>query len=326
LNSSAQKNVKSQNLSTNVKIIVDNLSLTKSKFDSLLKANNWITSTYNVSNYDFNASISFYDSTKFIELLSLTKTWGILMDETTSSYLSTSDAYSNYLSIESLKNERNQYEKLASKLDSTSVKYFEYWEKIIAIDKAITTYDLAYKLNPSNKTMFTLSMKFYEEEIIGSQYNDSWINMPGFEYSFLFTEQPKSGVSTGTMAGYSLKYMFNYRKSYLLLGLYKSSSAQLDTEINEIYTFALGQDFYSRKLGRGKRKFLNLYTSFNLGVMMASSETTKYNSWFANPFLGLEIFKTKHFLLDNKVGYFLPFANNRDQRGLLYNISFNFVF
>lgn len=326
LNVNGQKNTKTQNLSTSIKILVKSVTEAKSKFDTILVKNNWLTTSYNISNTDFNVSINFVDSSNFSQLLKTVKTWGMLIDENTSSYNSVSDVYTKYLYIESLKKERDQYEKLASKIDTTSVKYFEYWEKIISIDKTIASNELEYKLDPTNKKLYILSIRFYEEEIIGSEYDESWINMPGFEYSMLFTEQPESGTSSNRMVGYSLKYMFNYRKSYASLGLYKSSSYQSSTEVNEIYTFSLGQDFYSRKLGRGKRKFLNLYTSFNVGVLMASSETTKYNSWFVNPYLGLELFKNKHILLDNKVGYFLPFANNRNQRGLLYCVSFNFVF
>lgn len=327
LNSYGQKEEKKQNSHTNVKILVKSITDVKEKFDSLLVKNNWLTTSYQINHSYFNFTIDFTDSVKCLLLLKTVKSWGMLVDENTSSNTSKSETYSNYLYIESLKTERDQYERLASNLDSTSVKYLEFWEKIISIDKKIASYELEYKLNNNDK-IYTLTVRFYEEEIIGSDYDESWINMPGLEYSYLFTEQPKSGFSSSYMAGYSLKYMFNYRKTYATLGLYKSQgfSSLSDTEVNEIYTFSLGQDFYSRKLGRGKRKFFNLYTSFNLGVLMASSQITKYKSWFANPYIGLEIFKNKHILLDNKVGYFLPFENNRNQRGLLYNVSFNFVF
>ena len=322
----SQKNTKTQSMNTDVSILVRDVNQVKERFDSILVKNNWLTGTYKISDLNFNVSITFNDSSNYTELLRSIKSWGDLMDEKTSSYNNVSDTYTDYLANEGLKKERDQYEKLASKLDSTSVKYFEYWEKIIAIDKTISANELDYKLSPTDVKYYSIIVRFYEEEVIGSEYDESWINMPGIEFSYLITEQPLAGISSHYMTGYSLKYMFNYRKTYASLGLYKSATSQSPLEINEIYTFALGQDFYSRQLGRGKRKFFNLYTSFNLGVMMASSETTKYNSWFANPYLGLEIFKNKHILLDNKVGYFLPFENNRNQRGILYNVSFNFVF
>jgi hypothetical protein len=322
----SQKNVKSQNLTSNVKILVQKINETREQFDTILSKNNWLTTSYNISKNEFNVSIKFQDSLKYINLLKTVKTWGILIDENTSSNNSISDESKNYLFIESLRRQREQFEFLASKVDSTSVKYFEYWEKIIELDKTISINEINYNLNSDNSKVYILNIRFFEEELIGSDYNESWINMPGVEYSYLFTEQPLAGMSSNYMVGYHLKYMFNYRKSYLSIGLYKSSNVKSKTEINEIYTFAVGQDFYSRKLGRGKRKFFNLYTSFNAGVLMASSESNRYNSWFANPYFGVELFKNKHILIDNKIGYFLPFENNRNQRGLLYNVSFNFVF
>ena len=150
--------------------------------------------------------------------------------------------------------------------------------------------------------------------------------MPGIEFSLLKIEQPEEGHSPELMSGIGLKYLFNTGKSYGIVGLYKSIDADNDTEIDETYIFALGQDFYSKHMGRGQRKFFNLYTSFNAGLYISTSENQNINSWFINPFLGLEIFKNKYFLIDNKVGYFLPFENNRTQRGLLYNFSINFVF
>ena len=322
----AQKTTQTQTLSTNVRILVQNVSLVKMKFDTILFKNNWITNSYNRTTNNFDVSIILKDSSKYMELLKTVKSWGVLVDESTSASNGISEVYSKYVMNEALKKERDQYEILAGRTEVNSVRYYDYWEKIIAIDKTIASNEIAYRQNPKNEKEYSLSMHFFEEEVIGTDYAEAWINMPGLEYSMLFTEQPKSGMSSSQMTGYHLKYMFNYRKSYFQLGLFQSTSPKTLTEVNEIYTFSLGQDFYSRTLGRGRRKFLNLYTSISTGVLMASSDTDKYKSWFLNPYLGLEIFKNKHILLDNKVGYFLPFTNNRNQRGLLYSVSFNFVF
>ena len=52
---------------------------------------------------------------------------------------------------------------------------------------------------------------------------------------------------------------------------------------NELFMFSFGQDFYSRHLGRGTRKFLNLYTGYQIGDIIATSQISKSNLVFVSP-------------------------------------------
>lgn len=159
----------------------------------------------------------------------------------------------------------------------------------------------------------------------------SFVNMPGVEYGYLSIENPKVGVSAKAYQGASVKYMFTRGKSYFNLGVYRAvqNNAADSNAFRELFLVNFGQDFYPKNFGRGKRKFLNLYTGYQLGGFVANSNNDR-NSKFtynANLSIGLELLKTKHVLIDNKVSYFLPLSDlNRNLRGLLYQASFNFVF
>ena len=125
--------------------------------------------------------------------------------------------------------------------------------------------------------------------------------------------------------------MFTRGKSYFNLGVYRAiDNNTADTSlINELFMMNFGQDFYPRNFGRGKRRFLNLYTGYQIGGFISNQNNNK-NSVFipnANLSFGVELIKTKHILVDNKVSYFLPLNElNRNMRGILYQASFNFVF
>lgn len=159
----------------------------------------------------------------------------------------------------------------------------------------------------------------------------SFVNMPGFEFNMLFVENPKTGVSAEMYQGYNIKYMFTRGKSYFNLGVYKAlNNNTADTSLNsDLFMMQFGQDFYPRNFGRGKRKFLNLYTGYQIGGFVATDNLDKSSGFIpsASVSMGLELFKSKHVLIDNKVNYFLPLNElNRNLRGLNYGFSFNFVF
>jgi hypothetical protein len=159
----------------------------------------------------------------------------------------------------------------------------------------------------------------------------SFVNMPGAEYGYLLTENPGAGVSAKAYHGATIKYMFTRGKSYINLGVYRAieNSKTDSTLINELFVINFGQDFYPRYFGRGKRKFLNLYTGYQLGGFITNRNNNKNSAFVpnANLSLGVELFKSKHVLIDNKVSYFLPLNElNRSMRGMLYQASFNFVF
>ena len=97
---------------------------------------------------------------------------------------------------------------------------------------------------------------------------------------------------------------------------------------NEIFNLAFGQDFYSKRFGRGNNRWMNLYVSYQVGASMYFNAKSAVTIPFANPGFGVEIFKNKNILVDSNVYYFLPLSDdfNRNMRGWLPSLSFNFVF
>jgi len=125
--------------------------------------------------------------------------------------------------------------------------------------------------------------------------------------------------------------MFTRGKSYFNLGVYKVlNNDMLDSSLNsDLFMLQFGQDFYPKHFGRGKRKFLNLYTGYQIGGFVATNNVDKSSGIVpnANISLGLELFKSKNILIDNKASYFLPLNElNRNFRGINYGFSVNFVF
>ncbi len=160
-----------------------------------------------------------------------------------------------------------------------------------------------------------------------------FVNMPGVEMGLLRLENPQAGLSARFYKGYAVKYLFTRGKSYFNLGIYKPTVKAEPTDtsfVSEIFLINFGQDFYPRHFGRGQRKFLNLYTTYQVGGAILNRQSEKQDAQFIpnlNLGLGLELLKTKNILLDTKASYFLPLHNlNRDLRGLLMQGSFSFVF
>ncbi|TGE28046.1 DUF4349 domain-containing protein [Hymenobacter metallicola] len=158
----------------------------------------------------------------------------------------------------------------------------------------------------------------------------SFVNMPGVEYSYLRLDNPKPGLTSRAYQGYAIKYMFTRGKSYFNLGVYKPLVKGEEPDfVNELFVINFGQDFYPRNFGRGRRKFLNLYTSYQLGGFILNRNAEESNEFIPNLNLGLglELIKTRHILLDTKASYFVPlYEHSRDLRGILGQASFNFVF
>ncbi|MBT9393732.1 hypothetical protein KLP40_11210 [Hymenobacter sp. NST-14] len=159
----------------------------------------------------------------------------------------------------------------------------------------------------------------------------AFVNMPGVEYGYLRLDNPKAGLTSRSYQGYSIKYHFTRGKSYFNLGVYKPTekSATDSAFVNELFMINFGQDFYPRNFGRGRQKFLNLYTSYQIGGFILNRDDDQQNDFIPNLNLGLglELVKTRHILLDNKASYFIPLnKRSRDLRGLLYQASFSFVF
>ena len=320
------QNLKENSKSSKVTLLVLDLKKTTFDIDNFIIKYEIIPSAY-IKNKN-KLEIEFTTTNEIaLELTALFENWGYVESETNFTENHTEELDKINSEIELLQKEHKQYKSLVKGVDSSANdKYFKYWEKIIELESKIATINMEKeKILAEINTVF-IELYIYEEAST-DMYAASWVNMPGFEYSLLKTEQPLEGFTPEIMHGLSLKYMFNTGKSYGVIGLYKKAGeSNFISEIDETYIFALGQDFYSKRMGRGQHKSLNLYTSFNAGVYISTSENSNIASWFVNPFLGVELFKSRYFLIDNKVGYFLPFKNNRTQRGLLYNASFNFVF
>jgi len=222
--------------------------------------------------------------------------------------------------------QKDNFNFLIAKSDSLASKetYFYYYDRLIETNNKIAEIEKDLTRLQLNSQFSSVALTLKEEKQAASDYNFSWINMPGIEYSLLFVESPAQGFTSSVMQGIMLKYLFNTSKSYGILGIYKNALSQ--QTVDDLFLVAYGQDFYSRKLGRGQRKFFNLYTSFNLGVYILNGDDFRSRSWFMNPFVGVELVKTKQILVDTKVGYFLPYKDNSTMRGLLSNFSFNFLF
>ena len=189
--------------------------------------------------------------------------------------------------------------------------------------------------------MAKLSLTLYDEITMpdGRRQKISWVNMPGVSYSYLTVENPKYGTSHGAYAGMNLKYMFTRGKSYVELGVLKPINPYSPAEItqdpklssvkNEFFNVQFGQDFYTKHFGRGRRKFLNLYSGYTIGLSIPNQyNDAKLKSLpISSLSIGVELFKSKHVLLDTRAAYYLPLSiENRNTRGILYNTSLNFVF
>ncbi|MCQ2250230.1 MAG: hypothetical protein MJZ66_03875 [Bacteroidales bacterium] len=153
-----------------------------------------------------------------------------------------------------------------------------------------------------------------------------FVNMPGFEYSYLNIENPKAGLSAESYTGYNIKYVFTQGKSHVTVGVFKANDfVKTDSSTySDIFNFSYGQDFYSRHMGRGGRKFLNVYSGYNVGFMAYTSEEKTLKNLYISPSVGCEIFKNNFMLWDFKVNYVLPFSNNFNLRGLQFATSLNF--
>lgn len=161
---------------------------------------------------------------------------------------------------------------------------------------------------------------------------DSWfsfINMPGVEARLLRVENPESGRTLETYRGFALRYMFTQGKSYVHLGVLKpSEKSQSDTAVTDIFFYDWGTDFYPRHLGKGKRRFLNLYSGFTVGGMLLNSTNDYDHTFTLGAHVGLELLKLQFFIWDVHGGYLFPLDTewNKKLRGVDAGTALNFVF
>ncbi len=232
------------------------------------------------------------------------------------------------LQIKYNENKKSEYEKEIKSMNEKDKRYYEYWEIIRGIEKNI--FDLQKDLSEfkTNKK-YKVSINIYDDTVDLTNQKVSWVNMPGLLTEILFVETPLTNLSAERYMGYSLNYLITKGKTHFTLGILKKMSDEKETDslqYTELFFFGIGQDFYTKHLGRGNRKWFNLYTGYNVGGIFATGETSKTALPYLKAFVGAELFKNKYILIDNKVGYFVPFKYNRNLRGITYNFSINFVF
>jgi len=232
------------------------------------------------------------------------------------------------LELAFLRQKRDSYTQLSEKLDPATSGFFSIWNEIQVTSEKIFALERERLALQSNADTYSASLSLHDEVTSPQNTGVSFVNMPGFEYSFLDIETPLEGISADYYHGYSLKYLFTKGKSYANIGIYKNDKIGNSDSIafSELFILGFGQDFYSRHFGRGSRKFLNLYSGYNVGCMFATSTVnTEYLPYLA-PSVGVEIFKNKYILIDTKVSYIVPVLNSRNMRGISYGAAFNFVF
>lgn len=232
------------------------------------------------------------------------------------------------LEISYLKTKRESYTELMKQLDVKSDMFISLWNENKLIEEKIFRKEKDLLPFIQKTQNYNIIITLAEEQTSPQSSAISFVNMPGFEYSYLTISSPKPGISAQSYQGYFLKYLFTKGKSFATVGVYKSTQTQStnDSTFSELFVIGFGQDFYSRHLGRGSRRFLNLYSGYNAGYMLATGVNTKADIFYVSPTIGLELFKNKFMLIDTKFTYFIPFTENKNLRGYTLNTSINFVF
>ncbi len=222
-----------------------------------------------------------------------------------------------------------------NKMSLESEQYTSMWQGAQDTESGIRQTQREIAQLTASEFYYAVELEIDDETYTPQSSSLTFVNMPGVEYSYYRVEQPKDTVTSPVYQGVFLKYVFTRGKSFATLGAYKSTSnsdsavdslASISSAYTEFFSFGFGQDFYSKHLGRGNRKFLNLYTGYTFGGMILSNDLKNKFSGYIAPSIGLELFKNKYILVDTKMNYVVPFKETRNVRGLAFNASFNFVF
>lgn len=273
-------------------------------------------------------SVFFVNENNYQKLTALLPEMGFLQEKVikTNNYEDKTEMIS--AEIVYLKSQKTAYEKEVNSMEQKDNRYYDYWNEIRDFEKRI--FELEKDLAGYRQSqLYRIDLNIYDDQVDLTDRSVNWVNMPGASFDMLFIETPAVGISADQYMGYSLKYMITRGKTHFTLGALKDYSDVNKTDslmFKEYFHFGFGQDFYTKHFGRGKRTWFNLYTGYNAGGMFATADNRKTMLPYIKAFFGLEIFKNRYFLIDNKVGYFVPFKYNRNMRGLEYSFSFNFVF
>jgi hypothetical protein len=301
----------------------------KNKIDAFLQKNNYtITNqneTKNSHHYEFKVN-----EDKIASIDSFCNTLGYVSNKNLNSYNNQTKLSETLLELERLENKKAEYEKMLIRIDSVkSDKYYQHWEKIRDIDAEIYAAKKKIGQFETIKNLYSVSIDMNDEQSSPSSSKINFVHMPGAEYVYMFVENPKANLSYATYQGIYLKYLFTRGKSYCSLGALKADKPSKTDSLayDEIFTFAFGQDFYSRHLGRGNNKFFNLYIGYQAGYSLAYNSKITKGIPFASPSTGIELFKNKYLLIDTNVNYYLPMTEeNRNLRGWRVGGSVNFTF
>jgi hypothetical protein len=311
----------------NISVYSSDYEKSKAKLNQFIKQINAKITNQNETERQFNIDL-YLKETGFYMIDSLISGLGYVLNKEINTFNNDENINKIKLELAYLENKKQAYENISKEMTDKDERFYNYWEQIRAVDKQI--FELNLNLQGYNENhAYKVKISLFDDTQDFSSDKVSWANMPGASFDMLFVESPVKGISASQYYGYSLKYMFTKGKSYMNLGAlkHKSEVNKSDTStISEIFMFGFGQDYYTRHFGRGKRKFLNLYTGYNIGGAFITSDTRKKLIAYMQPVFGIELFKNKYILLDNRIGYFVPFYENRNLRGFNYSISFNFVF
>jgi hypothetical protein len=312
-------------INLDLQIVVLDEEKVRKEITSFFDSNNIVPDLFNEYKNQFNTHFTLSESLYF-KCVELIEEKGAIVFKKEESINYAEKLSEITITIERLEQEKKEYSELLQKIDVSNVNHVKYWEKLEEIKQTLRIqFKIKEEYEKSNKK-FNIKLQVTEQNILTNEPTFSFVNMPGLQYSFLSPNSASTFFPTG-MNGYSIKYLMNRRKTYLELGLFKSNVQNVVTSYDELYKFGLGQDFYSSHLGRGTRNFFNLYSGFNFGTfILTGGGNQNIISWYATPSIGLELYKNKYVLIDTKAGYFLPFKENRNMRGLLLEASFNIVF
>lgn len=301
----------------------------KKKLENFIRANN-----FTVTNQSETKTSHQYEflikETDIPRTDSICNSLGYVSAKKLNSYNNESKLAETQLELERLEREKKEYEIMLQRIDSVkSNRYYEHWEKIRAIDKEIYNAKKRIgQLQAVNK-VYTVEVNLNDEQTSPSSNKVNFVHMPGAEYVYFLTQNPKPDVSHEVYQGVFMKYLFTRGKSYCSLGALKAMNADANDSLayDEHFMFIFGQDWYSRHLGRGNNKFLNMYIGYQTGFSISYNDFIAKGIPFVSPSSGVELFKNKFILVDTNVSYWLPLnEENRFTRGWRFGGSFNFTF
>ncbi len=223
------------------------------------------------------------------------------------------------LEIAFLKSKKAAYESELEKFKGDDYK--GYWNEVRQIEQSLFDLEKRKTTLKNQVYFYIVDITLYED--IGTPQTSNnfgdvqFVNMPGVGATQLFIENPLKNISSAVYRGYEVKYLFTRGKSYAVFGSMKAQnvpSIHSDSLFTDLFMYGFGQDFYPRHSG------------YRVGGTFASAKNMSKHFLYATPHLGIEIVKTKYILLDVDAGYYIPFYQNNNLRGVQINASFNFLF